>query len=576
MSTRPETTERAFELLADLARDREALWAEFEGSLTEFFGGPPPAGDAGETLRHARRHLEWFLLERHSPSQLGVPAERLLDQWRLRADEEAVDRQGVKSLLESFAGVFQVTACAAEGEGAWVRDLAGLGDYALETTTPGTEVGDLYVGRLLPTGDALHIASRGTCVFRNAELTQAIERDLARARAAGAKVLHLSQLELERLFFRPLAQEPPGTNEEEEDPLAKAREVLAQGGISPERIDAIFARLAAGGAGASASLLPGAGDTLGRILEELAFETEVDLGRARTHLTRAWPLLAQGSGTGASPPARTGKGAREGATPAEGVSRGSGAASRREALARFDSARAAGGDLDELFSRLERDLDLAPGDSTGPHELGEIGGEDASPAPDFPGVVRAMIEEFRWDVQRSLGAARAAEHSALAPLGEFAARLGRFEELDAAQLLRFTAFWIPERAELDGSGARALLDSLRDFCNWTEEAHEMPLWSEFGSTLGGLRESLPRIVELNRLLPAPPPDRSGTLYVVQVDSQGRFTGLADGEGRAVEATLDPGLAARLRGGDRLRGDLQPGGTFEIYRCYPPEAGGLSV
>jgi len=549
MNTPQDTTEHAFGLLARLARESTPLSAELEGSLAEFFGGSLPAGDTLATLHNARRHLEWYLLERHSPALLGVPAERLLSSWRKAAVEDGLGEEAITTVQDSFTGAYEVTGLAEDG--AWLRDLAGLGDYPLERAPAGLAVGDLLVGRLYPAGDGPHAASPGIGVFRGPELKAALERDLGRVREAGGKVLRLSQLELERLFFQAVARPA----EEARDPVAEARAVLLEGGLTQAQVDEVLASLSSSPFDGERLVL-GAGDALGELLDRLAFDTSVDLQRARSVLAEAWPVLA-GS-----------RGGRSSAAAAPAVPAETPESQQRAALASFDAGRAAGRDLDELFGELERDLQV--------HGESEPDPGEVSPAPDFPGVVGAMLEEFRWEVEQEEGAEAAGRHAALAPLGEYASQLGRFEELDRAELLRFATFWLPEKGALDGAGTRRLLESLEAFCAWAEEAHQMPLASEFASTLAGLRVSLPRIADLNLALPEPPAGATGVLYEVCTDERGILDGLIDREGQHHRARLGQGLPEGLLAGDRLRGELDLEGRLSIFRCYPPEAAGLSA
>jgi hypothetical protein len=291
----------------------------------------------------------------------------------------------------------------------------------------------------------------------------------------------------------------------------------------------------------------GAVDVLGDLLDELAFETRIDLARARSILTHAW---AASSAPADVPTARPTEGARD----------------ARAAVDAFAAGRAAGGDLDALLGALERDLGLE----------GEDEDEADSPAPDFPGVVGAMIEEFRWEVGRLEGEAAAARHAPLAQLATYAAHIGVFEELDALHLLRFTCFWLHEREALaDGAAALALVDSLEAFCGWVEENHEHPLASGFQRVLEGLVQSLPRVVTLNRRVARAPSDDPGELYAVTRTSA-RGDVLCDRRGEEHHVTLPSALRTDLRGGDRLRGRIALDGAVTVYRVYPPEAAGLTA
>lgn len=560
MSLKSDHIEQAIELLAALARADERITDEFEASLTDFFEGPPPPGDLAATLLHSRRHLEWFLLERHSPGLFGVPAERLLEPWGVRVEKAGVGVEALRSVHESFTGAFLVTGFTEDV--CWLRDLAGLGDYALTRTFEVAE-GDLLVGRLYPQGEGLHRPSPSLGRFPGTQLVSAIEKDLAEARdSGGSKVLHLSQLELERLFFRPARQE-----QEERDFVGEARAALLEEGLTSSRIEHLFARLAASPHDVGRLLhgvtgVAGERDALGEILDELAFETGIDLDRARRVLTEAWPELA-------TPKAKKPEG--QAAKPAQPAGEPlSEEEARRQALAEFDAGRAAGRDLDALFQNLARDLEL------GEEELDP---DELAPAPDFPGVVSAMIEEFRWELERTEGANAISWAEGLAPLAGFASDIGRFEDLTTSALLRFTTFWLPEHARelsLDGNGTRSMLGALSRFCEWAEEAHEMPLRSEFGETLLRLEESLPRLLDLNRHLAPPPKDDTGELFEVRPGGNGRFSGVRNLDGKSFDAAPEPALADRLRPRDRLRGVIDVEGTLRVYCCYPPEIAELAA
>lgn len=566
MTDLTDAIDEGLEAFTALVREDPDLSAELESSVRAFFGGPPPAGDARETLLAARRHLEWFVLERHSPSLFGTPVERLLDAWRVRVAGGAAACE--TALLDSFCSVFRVgdvrrSGSTGETGGAWLQDLAGFGSYALAAPDAALAEGDLLVGRLFPVQGGVHVTSVGAGIFRGDALGRALEYDLSRAREdAGRNVLRLGQRDLETMFWGAGRAPVP------EDPVAAARKLLARAGLEPARIERALEHLRRHPCDPG-SLVLGAGDALGEVLDELAFETRIDLEGARRALALAWPELSA---------------PREGATPSTGAAAGahpgeSDTADARAAVEAFARGRAAGGALEPLLADLRRGLDLPPEDDDEEEEDADEDADDEaarSPTPDFPGVVGAMVEEFLWETACQEGPEAGRAHACLRPLGDFGARMGVFEELDATELLRFTTFWLLERGALGGADeARALLRALAAFCAWAESAHELPLATQFGATLDALRESLPRIVELNRLLDDPPADQTGELYEVRADARGRYAGLRDRQGRDHTAAPEHGLEARLRGGDRLRGAISLEGRLTVFRCYPPQAAGLS-
>ena len=551
MTLPTESIELGLDHFAALIGEHSQLREELGSSGSEFFGGEPPRQNAAEALLAGRRHLEWFLFERHSPALFGSPSEFLLDAWLEGAPSE-LGTQG-QVLTNSFAGLFEVVELL-PGVGCWLRDMAGFGSYALAHPLDDGRLqpGDLLVGRLFPIEDGLHCASSAAAIFRSPTLAEALKTDLEQIRSkASGKVLRLSQIGLEKMFWG--AGHQPRT----EDAVGGLRTYLREDAALPkDRIDSIFSVLAAAPFDPE-DLTPGAGDPLGAILDELAFGTDVDLDAARRHLLLAWQeITEQASGPSSDP---------EPTLPDSPEPEG-----QAGAVARFDSGRHAGRDLDELFDNLEKDL-----------ELGSVSDEDPeedTPAPDFPGVVGAMIAEYRWEYESAKEEVPDVHLESLSWLAEFAAPIGVFEELGAAELLRFLTFWLHEREALStGQEARELLSSLGHFIAWVQTAHEHPLKDQFESTLERLQESLPRIVELNRALPnaaGTADDPRANLYEVCVDASGQFEHLLDSNGQSHQAQLQSDLSARLRAGDRIHGWLALDGELTIRRCYPPEAAGL--
>ncbi|HIF40055.1 MAG TPA: hypothetical protein EYQ74_03005 [Planctomycetes bacterium] len=551
MTLPTESIELGLEQFAKLIGKHSQLREELGASGREFFGGDPPRQNAAEALLAGRRHLEWFLFERHSPALFGAPSEHLLEAWLEESPSDLGDKGQV--LTQSFVGVFEVVELLPD-VGCWLRDKAGYGSYALAHPSADgrMQTGDLLVGRLFPIEDGLHCASSAAAIFRSATLVSALEKDIEQIRAnATGKVLRLTQDGLEKMFWG------SGHEPQSEDPVGDLQVFLRESAALPQhRIESIISDLTATPYDPE-NLTPGAGDPLGVILDALAFDTDVNLSAARKHLLLGWQGLAMQSPEGDQGPENN---ANDDPEP-----EGPGAA-----VARFESGRLAGQDLDGLFDDLEEDLGLG--------SVADANPEDDSPAPDFPGVVGAMISEYRWEIESAEGEAAEGNLDGLSLLAKFAEPIGVFEELGHAELLRFVTFWIHEQEALaSAQEARDLLDSLENFTTWVQAAHEHPLQDQFGSTLKGLRESLPRIVELNRALPDGTglvDDSRAMLFEVCVDAHGQFDHLRDRDGQDHQARLEAGLSARLRAGDRVHGCLEPDGEFTIRRCYPAESAGL--
>jgi hypothetical protein len=231
------------------------------------------------------------------------------------------------------------------------------------------------------------------------------------------------------------------------------------------------------------------------------------------------------------------------------------------ALAAFDRGRAEGKDLEQLFRDLERDLGIAD------EESDEDSTEADDGAPDFPGVIGAMVEEFLWETEREHGEERARTWSVLRALGSYGRDIGVFEDLGYAHLLDFSARWLLDESGLSEAEAGTLLEALTSFCQWCEERHDLPLRRVFGATLESLRRSLPRHMALrNGGLTG---SGSGPYRVIRVEPNEAL--VSDGKSeRAV--TLSPHQAAHLRTGDLVRLSIERGRSL-LGATYPGELSG---
>ncbi len=543
-----------FEALA-AAIGRDAVLArQLQASRHEFFpGGADPTRARerpGEQALATRRHMEWFLLEKEKPgpqeARIAALIERCARPSGVAAGEVA------RSLAASHASVFEVTRVE-RGRGVWLWDLAGLFQCAA-VEAQGSLVlaeGDVIAGRVFPMGGSLFHVSRASALWRNPRLLVALRTDLDRARARRPATqkgsLRLRQSEIEAMFHaHSFADGVPGLLDERgvRDAVGEAREMLLAGGVGLPGVDAILARLAVEEP-AAGGLLPGADDALREILDSLAFETSLDLEAARRTLLGAWEQLRASQ----APPTR----ARAGSQSLDVAA----------AVAEFDRKRREGAPLEQVFQDLERDLGLAD-PAIEPED------ED-TPAPDFPGVVAAMIEEFLWDEQRDHGDPTAQRFESLRSLGRFAADIGVFENLSGRELTAYACRWLPESGELaDAGAAQDLIAALARFCLWAQENHEVPLLEQFETVLMPLHESLPRLVEANRLCARRPSATGEERFEYSGPGNGRGAALRDSSGELTELAVDHRLTGFLRPGDVLRGRRLPDGSLEVSVCYPPE------
>ncbi len=559
-----EALQAAIESDPVLSRALRESWKEFWPR-----GGPPsksaPKGSDGELA--ARRHLEWFLLEKERPGPEEARIEALIEACADAAGGSA--EQVRESLAGSHASVFEVKR-AEPGRGVWLWDLAGLFECATIEAEGSRllEAGDVIAGRVFPTGDSFYRLSRAAAMWRDPRLLSALERDMERARANrpahSRGSLRLRQSDLESMFQPTGPLSARRMTSSTTDAVADARTLLTAIGVEAEAVEDFLARLANEGPAPSSPLL-GAHDVLGDILEELAFESSVDLEAARRVLLLAWEQLHVEPAEAAAPasiepvpeisaPAIAAK------TPPDDVA---------AAVAEFDRKRRAGAPLEVVFQDLERDLGLADGV--------EGSDEEDTPAPDFPGVVAAMIEEFLWDEGREHGPESTRRYSGLRSLGKFTAGIGVFENLSGRELSAYACRWLPASRELtDAAAARDLLEALGRFCAWAQENHEVRLEEQFTPVLRSLEESLPRLVEANRRCPPAPAEAEEPRFeLVAIGPEGEAE-VADESGDRRTVELAPKLDDLLRPGDLLRGKIQGRGTLRISACFPSEARRLEL
>jgi hypothetical protein len=579
--------ERCLETLAAVVRADAELSSEFEGSVEFFFRGEAPAhGDQGigATLLAARRHLEWFLLEYHSPTLRGSILDRLAEGYAARVAETRTQESptiadaleaALDALQRSHAGIFEVEEVRPDA-GAWLRDLTGFGSFALGDPDAAEILagGELIVGRLYPAGEGVHLASPAAAVLASIHVSKALQRDLDSIRENGAaKIVRVSQGELEAMFFgagqrAAVGEAPVGSGlEASEDPVGDALALLLEAGLGEARSRTAVSQLAREPRDPDA-LVHGASDVLGGILEELAFDTDVDLNEARTALLSAWELVSLPTAT----PGPTASPAADSVDADVDVDD----AQREAAINAFAEGRERGGDPAALLRTLQQELGVTDEED-----------EPDMPAPDFPGVVGAMIEEMKWEVGATDPDADVQALEPLRLLADFAQPIGVFEELTGRDMFQFTTFWLQEKNALKSDEeAGALVEALRAFCNWALDAHEVDLGSEFLYALDGMQHSLPRMRHANMRLPEADRARgvedAGTLFeILEIDGPEAATFEASTDkvraanGDVMTVIVPSPLRDALAPGDRVRGAIELDGHARIYCCYPPEAAALA-
>ncbi len=546
------------EVLQELTLKQESLRKEWQDAWAQFSQEGHPFEKAQlQGSSACGRFREWFLLERHSPALLGTPMDRLLEEWRGSHPDFT---EHVEPLLQSsFTGIFEVGDLV-QDQGAWLRDITGFGEFALQEQrgAPSLQTGDLLVGRLFPIPGSLHVASGSAVWLRSPDLSQALERDLNRLYGEGAKILRLAAPELEAMFFHRTSPHNKAERAQTEDSdklardsITEAQEFLTLAGWSSTDIRSWFDAIRKTPLDPKA-LSAGPDDPVGHALEQFAFETKVDLSEARRILTQAW-MAVHHKPTAASNRPDTEQSSEE----------------ARAAVDRFAAAQAAGGDMELHFQELEKSLGLPTTNDD----------EDPGMAPDFPGVVGAMVAEFQWDLERQ-GKTNPGCIRHLEPFADYNRSVGAFEDLSRREVLTFCCFWTLEQGVFPGATeAQETVQALEQFTRWAQEEHEMPLFEECESLLAELRSDLPRIVELNKRLGKTEPSKdasTGQLFSVgeAEDNDGPIV-LLDRGSQRYTCTVPDSIRSELKVGDHLRADLDLEGLAQVFCIYPPQASELN-
>lgn len=540
-----------------------------------------PTEDAEREHQRTQRHLEAFLLERPSDVVGAVPLERFFDG--VDDDTGAALAQLYASLRASLVGVFLVKVVD-EHDGVLLEDLLGRGQYVLAEAelAPLMEPGDLLVGRLFPQSidtdgaRTTWVASPAAMHLRHGALLDALLRDLEVMRERARGPLRMSQRDLEVMFFSPGIEvsEERRTKPAVDLPTLRkrARDLMIDAGLPDERVDAYLDALGEHEL-PKTDLALGGDDPLGWVLEELAFESDIELDHARRVLAAYWHAATTAGAVG------------ESSAPAADVPEANDAETRaKEALARFDAGRAEGRDLEDLFAELEADLGVDSSDGPPADPLGDpVADPVAQPGDDgfvgdFPGAMGALVQEFLWDAARLAQVKLdtfARQHRDLELFAQFGAFLVNADELGAKHVEVFLARWIweadrLERGDYSGLGA---VRATRAFCTWMSEHQDLELSADTAAFMDAVDRDADRIDALNRAADAEGATAGATKgffeYVGHEDGETRWLdqqgGTFAGEVAGVEQ-LD-----ELRSGDWVEA-WRDDGRLGVITVYPPVAG----
>lgn len=571
-------------LVAKLAEQLAAdarLRPELLRARREFFGTDARGAIAGAASAAEHRFAEWFALERSCDTFGDVPVE--LPAFAAFADD----------LAGSLAGVFLVQG--AIGGAVSARDLQDETVIDLRVPPQSLQEGDLLVGRLFPSGPDLYTPSTACAVFRpGTELGRAFARDLQRLELDR----RLQQIELEHLLLR--------RPEQGQSPTAHPRATATAETPPPvplEHLEADLERLLQdGGSDLSASslsqqlaLVLRPGQVMGPLLDQVAFESSVDLDRLRDLLMQIWNAHHADD----EPTAVAGDDLTTGAAPGETLG---------ERLVRtLDEGLAQKRDVEDLFAQLERMAGIEPeaedgdddapaasdpSDGDGEEGVTEEGDDDDASEDDDDGPRRpartvasprrtnvAADDDADADGPAAFGDPDAGD---LAPLvAEFLWETGRdradsplrlwgelqrnaplphmdLEQVTGGDLMRFLLHvYLGAPPVARAEAVRAAFAELRAFYDWARDTQELDFGAVLDQCHGSLLSQLDRLHTASRALSNQqrPAGRPGILEVEDVGPDG--FGVRDDDGDTHWIRTETHFAAELLVGDLVLGALSP-------------------
>lgn len=541
------------------------LAAEWQRARREFFGGDgrlPEVADAAIVAPAELRFAEWFLLERESDLRGEVPAQ-------LPKYAEVGER-----LLDSQSGVFLVEMPT----GTAVAALDLQDDTVLELVVPpgSLQGGDLLVGRLYGNGGARWTPSTACAVFRpGAEIGRAFQRDLKRLDLDR----RLQQVELEHLLLRRPDHQAGPTSAPADVPVVETAVGApavpdplgpAEPSVPLEHLEADLERmlvdadcdLSASGLSQQLLLAVRPGPVVGPVLDQLAFDTTVDLDRLRELLVQIWNAHHRDELDDQAPLA-----------PKEAPGETLG-----ERLVRtLDEGLAQHRDVGELFAQLERMAGIEPepeddqaADADAKAEAGSAPDDDDEPVrvddedadaaeatfgdPEA-GDLQPLVEEHLWETGRSADPTSSlrlwAELQRNAPLPRT-----DLEQVTPSDLMRLLLHVYLGAAPAGRARAvRSTFEELRAFYDWAAATQELAFGAVLDQCRGSLLDQVDRLQAAGQALSTEDRGRGrpGILQIEDLDANGFGVGDDDGGHHWIAAV--PQVTTNLQVGDLLLGSL---------------------
>ncbi|MBL8729802.1 MAG: hypothetical protein JNM25_15345 [Planctomycetes bacterium] len=537
---------RAVEVaLAKLASRLDAdprLHAERLRAQREFFGqGAAGGAERLPTDAAGQRFVEWLLLERES-EVLGAPP----------IDVPPFAEEG-RDLVDSTVGVFLVLARDAETVEA--QDLQDDTVFDLSVPAGSLLAGDLLVGRLFDAGADQWRPSSAAAVFRpGALLAEAFRRDVERL------ALHrrLRQIELEHLLLRRTDQTP--------SPTAANVDTVPLEHLEAD-LDALLrasgCRQSAAEVSSQLRAVERPGAVIGPLLEELAFETDIDLDATREILLRIW-----NAHHGNRPPG-----------PVAATMEAAASESLGEQLVRtLDEGLRQKRDVEDLFAQLERmagieaeeeaelehagpDRDEA-GDRGFESDRDEVDDHDAAIADrggNLDGDLEPLVQEYLWETDREHDAGAGVLRQWIELQRNAAVPRTDLEQVRGADLLRLLVHcYLGAEPGRRTVVVRSAFAELQRFYAWVVQTQELDLTSVLQECGPTFVDQVERYEAAGLALSTAGGVRARPAILAVDDLGAAGFGVRDDEGEHHWLMAPATTTARLRVGDLVLGALEPG------------------
>jgi hypothetical protein len=296
---------------------------------------------------------------------------------------------------------------------------------------------------------------------------------------------------------------------------------------------------------------------LGPVLDELAFDTRVDLDEVRQLMLRLWnvhhatdaPTAVGAEAAGEVDAEAAGEvGAEIAAEEAD-----AGTEPLGERLARtLDEGLRAKRDVEDLFAQLERMAGLEPGASDDDED-----GDDAADA--LGGDLGPLVEEYLWETGRDGDPAVQPLRTWLELQTNAAVPHTDLEQVTGLDLMRLLLHCYLGAAPAERAAAvRTAFEELQRFYEWVQQTQDLDLTSVFAECRGSLVDQIDRLQAAGIALSTrhDPSTRPSVLRIEDV-AEGGF-GVQDDEGGHHWLASERAATASLRVGDILLGAVVKG------------------